>query len=351
MKRLKEHLKYLSFSRLWNYARIRCDIALRKSHIKGYPIFLIVEPCNYCNLKCPMCPTGQRLPTNRGTMKLETFKRIIDQLHPYAWHLNLYYLGEPLLCEHLPLMISYAQQHKIRVTTSSNLNIFNEKMAEKLIDSKLDNLIISLDGASPESYEKYRIGGDFEKVINNIRLIIAKKNEKKSLLPRLQIQFVIFKHNEAEIPKVKSLAEKLGVDLFFRQGALGGKGQSPPLTKDIILARKWLSANEKYNAEYDYFSQKPYIKNGICLYLWGVATINWDGSVLPCCWIYEGKHSFGNILEQPFKSIWNNELIQSSRSLFSRRKKSFLKLIANEQETICHKCKMFKHFLNENDQI
>ncbi len=347
MKRMRDRIRNLNLRNLANRIQVEFDTRLRKSLVTSYPIGLIVEPRNYCNLRCPLCPTGQRLPTSRGTMKLETFTRIIDELHPYLRQMNLYYVGEPLLCEHLHEMISYAHQHKIRVSTSSNLTILGEEKAEELIKSGLDQLVVSLDGASQEMYEKYRIGGDFNKVINNVSLITEKKKELGSPTPQILIQFVIFKHNESDIPKAEELAKRLGVDIYLRQGALGGKGQSPPLTKDTALAQKWLTSKKEYQMEYDYFSRKPYIKDEPCGYLWKVATINWDGSVFPCCWVFENKYSFGNIHEQSFKAIWNNEFFQSSRRLFTKRRGSFSKYEAYNHETICYQCKMFRHVLND----
>jgi radical SAM protein with 4Fe4S-binding SPASM domain len=279
-------------------------------------------------------------------MEIETFTRIIDELHPFVRHLNLFYLGEPMLCDHLDRMILYAGQHRMRVSVSSNLNIFDEEKAERLIESRLDQLIVSLDGASQESYEAYRKGGDFNKVIDHIRLLLEKKRKMQSPYPQITLQFVIFKNNEKDIPKMKALAKRLGVDLFFRQGALGGKGLSPPLTKDSTVAEKWLSRTKKYQTEYDYFSEKPYLKDGICEYLWKVATINWDGSVFPCCWVYQNQHSFGNITEQSFRTIWNNELFSSSRSLFNKKKRGSSQTEIHTKETICYQCKMFKHVTN-----
>lgn len=344
-QKIRERFKYISFRRLFNRAINKVEHLLRRNTLLSYPSFLIVEPSNRCNLKCPLCPTGQNLPTLRGTMKIETFTRIVDQLHLYIRHMNLFYLGEPLLCKDLPEMIKYAHNHKIRVSVSSNLNILDERMAERLIESELDHLIVSLDGISPETYSKYRIGGDYDTVIKNIKLMIEKKKSLKSSYPRILIQFVIFKHNETEIGGIKDLAKNLGVEVFFRQGALGGKGQSPPLTKDRELAKQWLTQNEKNQTEYDYFSDRPYLKSGRCEYLWSVATVNWDGSLLPCCWIYNSEHSFGNIMERDFKHIWNDIYYRSSRNLFS--KKNNLKSSGiNPKDTICHQCKMFKHHVN-----
>jgi radical SAM protein with 4Fe4S-binding SPASM domain len=279
-------------------------------------------------------------------MSMGTFTRIIDQMFPYVRYLSLYYLGEPLLCEHLPQMIRYARHHKIKVCVSSNLNILGNQQADSLIESKLDYLIVSLDGTSQESYEKYRIGGDYKKVIENVRLLIDRKNEKKSLYPRLVLQAVIFRHNEHEIPKLRALADQLGLEISIRQGALGGKGQSPPVTKDSILAEKWLSPNKTYHKEYDYLSDKSHLIDDPCYFLWKAVAINWDGTVFPCCWLYDSRHSFGNILKENFETIWNNDFYRSSRSLFSIRKSTFLKSRGNGPETICYQCKIFKHHLN-----
>jgi radical SAM protein with 4Fe4S-binding SPASM domain len=259
--------------------------------------------------------------------------------------MNLFYLGEPLLCRELPAMIKYAHKSKIRISVSSNLNILDETMAEQLIRSELDYLIVSLDGATPETYAKYRIGGDYHAVIKNIKAMVEKKRQMKSVFPRILIQFVVFRHNEAEVASVKELARSLGLEVFFRQGALGGKDQSPPLTKDRSLAEKWLTQDAKYQTEYDYFSEKPYIKSGACGYLWNVATINWDGSLLPCCWVYDSEYRFGNILEQDFKDIWNNVAYRSSRGLYSRGN-TVLSSGAKPKGTICHQCKMFRHIHN-----
>jgi len=264
-----------------------------------------------------------------------------------ANYLEVHLLLPRLVCKHLPEMISYARRHKIRIFLSSNLNILDEKMAEDLIESKLDYLIVSLDGTTQESYEKYRVGGDFDKVINNLRLIIDKKIQKNTPYPRIVIQPVILKHNEQEVPKLSALADSLGVKMFIRQGMLGGEGHSPPVTKDHALARKWLSQNRKYHKDYDYLSDKPYLKTEPCFYLWKAVAINWDGTVFPCCWLYENKYSVGNIMEQDFETIWNNEVYVSSRSLFARRKSTFLKSSRNLPKTICYRCKIFRHNLNE----
>jgi len=98
-------------------------------------------------------------------MNLEDFKRIVDQIAPYAYYVELYNWGEPFLHPQIFDMIRYASERKISVQLSSNLNYFNEEMAEQAVASGLTRLLVSVDGATQETYEKYRCGGRLEVVL------------------------------------------------------------------------------------------------------------------------------------------------------------------------------------------
>ena len=76
----------------------------------------------------------------------------------------------------------------------------------------------------------------------------------------------------------------------------------------------------------------------ICKNLWGTAVINWDGSVLPCCAVYGERYAFGNVFQEPFRSIWNNEMYQMARREIKNK--------LENSHTICHICKEngFLHF-------
>jgi radical SAM protein with 4Fe4S-binding SPASM domain len=256
----------------------------------------------------------------------------------------LFYLGEPLLCPELPEMIEYARAHRMRVAVSTNMNRLDVAMADRLIDSGVDDLIVSLDGATPEVYEHYRIGGNLSQVLANVTVLLDRKRERDAENPNVRLQCVVFRHNEHELPAVKALGEQLGVEVFVRQGILGGCGHSPPVKKDMALAQEWLTRNPEYHDEYDYFSDAPTLKQGACPYLWKVVTINYDGSVLPCCWAYDNRHRFGNLLEQDFAEIWNNEYFRSARRLFGRGR-----IGQAMPRTICAQCIMYPH-LTEDDR-
>jgi len=123
----------------------------------------MIEPTNYCNLKCPLCPTGAGLiRREKAAMSFEDFKKILDNLGNQIIHLRLWNWGEPLLNKELPKMIKYAKSKNIYVNTSTNSSFLNKENVRELTNSGLDHLIVSLDGASEETYSLYRKNGNFK---------------------------------------------------------------------------------------------------------------------------------------------------------------------------------------------
>lgn len=289
-------------------------IVLRNSYVVGYPIELVIDPCNICILNCPLCPTGQgRKERLKGKMSFANFKQIIDELGVYLYEVDLHNWGEPLLNEEIYKMIKYAHRHNIRVNLSTNLNFFDERKAEEIVKSGLDHLIVSLDGASQITYEKYRIGGKFNKIIKNIKMIVQKKKELKRLLPSITWQFIVMKHNEHEIPKAREMARRIGVNKFKLMSTFSDMGRELFWSKErrIRAVEKWLPHNKKY--------QLSIIKP--CSFLWCQMVINWNGSVSPCCAVYPEEYDFGNIFNDGgFKKIWNNGKYRTARRIIRQRR-------------------------------
>lgn len=341
---------YKSFSllskRIINYLAVQLQYRLATPYVRGYPYVLIIDTINICNLKCPLCPTGLDMPGRpKGRMDFNLFKKIIDVLGDYTLTLVLYNWGEPLLNREIYRMIEYAKQRWIKTIVSSNLNVLNEKDAETLVKSGLDRLIVSLDGTRSETYEGYRKGGDYRRVIANIELLVRKKAEMRSSKPKIIWQFLVFKHNVEDIPEIKRMAKQLGVDgVDIFCAYLGGPGQTPYIRDEgtEALASKWLFPDRRFKGQFDYFSDPNYLNRRRCYFLWKTLTINWDGSISPCCCVYDPSTDFGNIQEEEFHQIWNNDLFKSSRALFQKRKAS-----SQKAHSICASCKIFKKPLME----
>jgi radical SAM protein with 4Fe4S-binding SPASM domain len=311
---------------------------LGHSHLFYFPNKLTIDIGNICNLRCPLCPTGRGdQGAARGLMGMEAFKKVIGELGGYLTKLDLHNWGEPLLNKDLIPMIQYAKDKKIPVSISTNLNLLNEKTAEALIATRIDKIFISCDGATPETYAKYRVGGDFDKVRSNIRLLLEAKKRLNNGYTRLILVFHVFRFNEHEVERIKQFAKDLGIELRINKMRTDmGKEIFEKVEDSIERDRGWIPDDPRYSAfDLDKKEKKTQMK---CKQLWTTAVINWDGAVLPCCAVYGERYAFGNVFKERFASIWNNQSYKLARKEIHNKIK--------ESPTICHVCKEngFLHF-------
>jgi MoaA/NifB/PqqE/SkfB family radical SAM enzyme len=140
------------------------------------PSFVQIEPVGQCNLRCQMCPIQFRTdgPPNGppAFMPFDTFTRLVDQF-PAMAELQLQGLGEPMMHPHFFDMVRYAAARGIEVSTNSNLTLLTPARAERLIQSGLSRLHVSIDGATPETYERIRVRSRWQKVVDNLEGLIA----------------------------------------------------------------------------------------------------------------------------------------------------------------------------------
>jgi len=275
----------------------------------GYPSHLMIEVSSACQLKCPLCPLGNgTLSRPRQLMKMQTFKRIVDDIADYIYHININGMGEPLLNENICEMISFAKANHIYVDLYTNLQIENQDLIEGLVDYGLDAILISCDGATKQVYEKYRVRGDFNRLINNIKVLVEKKKSKNSSKPEVNIQCILFEHNENQLPQMAKLVRSLQADnLIIKRPFLFWGDQ-----KDASV---FLPKNEQVNM---YRRHEAKLRwqgktKSKCDLLWGSSVILADGTVVPCCFDYDGKVRFGNVNQDSFIAIWNNPSYRSFR--------------------------------------
>ncbi len=297
--------------------------------VKGYPFEIVVDPTNICTLRCPLCVTGQKLNTRPlGRMALEDYKSIVDELAQWLYKIRYYSWGEPLLHPDICKMITYANERNIGTELSSNLQQFSKDGPEGLVRSGLELLIASVDGATQATYSTYRVGGKLETVLGNLQALVRTRQAMKKRLPRIELQFLVMKHNQQDMEEMRVLAKQHGVDrIAFAPLVIN--------TKDPEQVHNWLPDNEKYSRyEYASLQDRIFRARRRCPWLWRSAVINWDASVSPCC-VFEGpKTDFGNLRDQKFADLWNGESYQAARRVFSGRAGG-----AMEQPTICTRCK------------
>ena len=307
--------RYNSAIKLWNFLKCNRERMVGKTSLSSRPYLINSEPTNTCMLHCPFCPTGKSNSRKNGYADPKIFENVIHELAPYTYLITFHGWGEPLLHKDLPGLIDLAHRHRICTVLTTNGLLLNKETAKNLICSKLDIVYISIDGATEETYRQYRVGGSLKKVLSNIENLVALKKEKKSTIPFIEWQFIVFRHNQHEIKKAKKLAKKLGIDSIVFL---------PAYTED--------PAYEPSDPQFRLPQFSPLTKPSDCKHLWSTLSVHWDGTVVPCCNDYTGNTTYGNAKQFSMKEIWNNTKFKASRSMVKSG-------IADEREQIpCATC-------------
>ena len=323
---LREFVRCSTPRKLANLLLAKSQRRLRRDRVSAMPAKYFVDPTNTCNLRCPLCPTGQGvLARPRGLMALDDLKRVVDEIAPYAYQIELYNWGEPLLHPDIFDMIEYASQRRIPVGLSSNLNRLDARMARRLVTSGLSWLVVSIDGATQESYAAYRRRGQLDVVLRNLELLLETRRELQQQNPFIIWRMLVGKHNEQEIATVRSMAHDMGADAFTT-GVLFVD------TQDREQVEQWLPSDPAYSP-YDYESDR--LENRWdCHDLWESMVINWDGGVAPCCWLHDPQYDFGNVADQTVREIWDGASYVSARRVIGKGKSQ-----SGDLPTICHRCR------------
>ncbi len=275
---------------------------LRRIKPWGMPIRLMIEPANFCNLKCPTCPTGNgSINKTKRLLSLREFQQIIDESGKHLYHLTLWNWGEPFLNKSLPEMIKYARQKGVYVVTSTNGHFFDQATSQAIVDSGLNELIIALDGLSQETLSRYRIGSNYDQIIASVENIARAKKANSSNYPKIELQFILMRHNESDLPKLKEFAKNTGFDRA--------------IIKTFGSHLNWwrLKDFEPTDKRWSRYSQ-PVKKVFGCKNIWLGMNINSDGNVAPCCYDPFEKYIFGNIFRDGgVKKIWQGENFKNFR--------------------------------------
>ncbi|MFC1568392.1 radical SAM/SPASM domain-containing protein [Candidatus Margulisiibacteriota bacterium] len=262
-----------------------------------FPIALNIELTNACNLKCPMCPRTTSMTRSMGTMDFGLFKKIIDEAADNGIkRISLYLFGEPLMYPRVFDVIKYikSRDEKIDVRLSTNCTTLNKKTSGKLLNSGLDILILSLDGATKRTYESVRVGSNFEEAIAAAQELLSLKKEKGLDKPFVSIQVIYMQETKDE------------VDAFIKMWA-------PYLSHHVhISVKEFADYSGQVDAPFER-QELPDFNHMPCPRFWKNAVIYWDGTVGICCLDVNAALKIGKINGQTLKQVWNGEKLRKMR--------------------------------------
>ena len=300
-------LRYLSFRKIINLFQIKIgywlSLLFKKVIVWGYPHSITTEPTNHCNLNCIECPTGNNLSTRpKGFIDIDLYKSVIKEVKDYVIYQMIYFQGEPFLNSNIFELIKYADQNRIYTCTSTNGHYLSKDNCEKIIRSGLKKIIISVDGTTQQTYSKYRIGGNLSKVIEGIQNLVELKQVYKTKYPLINLQFIVFKHNQLEINDLRKLSRRLGI---------------PTLNK-----------YSRYTLKNNQFVIKNRLRNR-CSRIWNTMVISWEGNISPCCFDKDSTFILGNLKKDNALAIWNSTFFNDFRHNILKNRKKI---------TICRNC-------------
>lgn len=292
-------------SNLKTLIRVFWAFQRRKIRLSYYPIRIWIESTNLCNLNCPMCPNDSIAPEKKGFMDFHLFIKIIDEISNYTQDIYLHHRGEPLLHPKLFEMIQYAKKNGLKTKMHSNATRLTEEKSIKLLESGLDFVSFSFDGYTKETYEKMRVGANFDLTLSNIVRFLELKKEFGKSKPYTVLQFLDFPDSKIDIEVKKKLREKF---------------QSLPLDEiREIPAHNWGGNVELRKKNFD-----PSQTNNICTFPWYSLTILWDGTVTPCPQDFLGEIELGNVNNDSIMAIWNGkEMMDLREKMASGKYKCF----------------------------
>lgn len=314
-RRLKNYVAYMSSPR-------------RSAEVNYLPIRLDFENVSRCNFACTMCTVSDwHKGTRAADMPIEAFKKLIDEQYGLV-EIKIQGLGEPTLQRDAYFeMIRYARSKNIWVRTTTNASLLHlHNNYKKLVDSGVNEIQISIDGADKETFESIRRQSDFERVVSNCKLI--NKYCDGLGVERTKMWTVVQKGNRHQLSDLVDLAHDMGfksmgfslnlVDFgverwreindavtveqsFTRREAeaLMAKGE-----KLGIKVRFW-SVTQKYTTD------KP---AGLCPWPFERAYISSDLRVVPCCIIGNPDVSELGVAKETFSDVWFGSTMRDFRA-------------------------------------
>jgi radical SAM protein with 4Fe4S-binding SPASM domain len=277
--------------RAWNRAKLLWGYLARRARLGALPVEYIVETTAKCNLYCPMCPRETHKQP-KADMTDEVFERLVRQSGDSAEHMMLIGLGEPFMDPGIFDRIEFCHRHSVSTLLSTNGTFLDERTAARVLDSPLEQITLSFDGAKKETFEFYRKGAKFEKVRDNFVRFARMKHERRSRL-QVVVQMVKMDGNAGEVDEFLA---------FW--SAIPGVDQVRIKADETNLMRP-----DAGHAAGDW--KHP------CHYLWrGPMYVKQNGDVYPCCQSYmlDGA-PLGNLQTEPLFAIWNSDEMQRMRRL------------------------------------
>ncbi|MEK9135211.1 MAG: radical SAM protein [Patescibacteria group bacterium] len=277
--------------------RLKWELAARFKYPLKFPVHIDLEINSNCNYRCVFCPHGTgEMKNDMPIMSFETAKKILDELAKNkVYSIKLNWRGEPALHPDLAEIVSYAKKAGIKeVQINTNGFLYDEQKIRNLVKAGIDRIIFSIDATTPELYSQIRVGGEFNRVVNNIKTFDRIRKELKQDKPFIRVQMVRTEVNKHQVEDYKKMWQGIADDIRFSDVTNRGQGDSLQVGDQISVGRV------------------------CCPQPWQRMMIACDGKVMLCCSDWFGDYIIGDINENSLKEIWNGQKLKVVRKMLKQ---------------------------------
>ncbi|MFA5524728.1 MAG: radical SAM/SPASM domain-containing protein [Tissierellales bacterium] len=260
-----------------------------------FPSTILIDTISFCNLRCSMC-FHHSMKRKKGIMEMDLFKKIIDEVAVKRPNAKIWitFFGEGLMLKDLPQKVKYAKDCGLTdVLLNSNGNLLKNEFSKQLIISGLDAIYVGIDAFKKDTYEKFRVGGNLEKVVKGVleyKELLSKYGNSKQ---KIFVQFVEMEENKKELDDFVS---------FWN-------GHEVP-----VKIRPMVSWGGKVEANY--------VADGIdripCFWAMNTINISDNGKVCLCSVDLDCEENMGDINTQSIEEVWNSTLLEFRRNHIER---------------------------------
>ena len=318
-------LKYVNF-----LAALRSRV--KKSKVCYHlPIELTVDFTTTCQLHCPYCSVGNgTIHRTSSHISIPLYSSLMNDVGDALFFVWNFSAGEPLLHKQCADLIKIGTRHEVFSIISSNLSMnLSTDTIDDILQSGLRMLSVSMDGINEASYSKYRRGGDFNLVLDNLAAITKRKRKLGLVYPIVEWRYLIFEHNQADVESAKQMAVDIGVDLLeFHKGYAPADSNDPenvrpmtqPMPSPCVLgpALEWGKLRTTPSLRAHISERKAILDTAspdgnLCDWMYYSGMVYPDGAVGPCCVATDKEDDFADLKTDAFSRLWNNNAYQRAR--------------------------------------
>ncbi len=339
-----------------NFIQSKYEMFRGQVQVQSYPYYMLVEPSDFCQLRCTTCPTGLENEARRhqGTTYISREKReklslslldaFLEEVGEYLFMIVFYNYGEPFLNQDLPEIIRRAKAYDIITDIHSNLSLpLSDERLEAVLVAGADSICASIDGFTQETYQKHRVGGDISLAKHNLERLV-KIRDQLGLTTDIVYNFLVFSFNEHEIPHAQRYCADLGIRLNPRDAFIHDPTWLPSYRKheQPIVLDEALQLPPGFghweNGQSQAWSPLPNLplQPQRCAWQYGYSIMSSGGKLATCCAVPHDKNDLGTFIPgiTSFNEAWNSDQRLSSRAAFSQQ----LSSLPHPVETVCTQC-------------